>query len=62
MVDAPKFEAGPDDVRAGSTFHPGADLNQSAFSAFQFGADEDEEEAWTDEDDEEPGQPECPTQ
>lgn len=62
VVDAPAFEeADSADVRARSSF-AGADfLNQSAFSAFQFGADEDEEEAWTTDDEDDRG-PECQTQ
>ena len=61
-MDAPAFEeADSADVRTRS-FTAGADfLNQSAFSAFQFGADDDED-AWTDDDDEENGHPECQTQ
>ncbi|KAH8118129.1 DnaJ-domain-containing protein, partial [Phellopilus nigrolimitatus] len=63
VVDTPAYEEGDFvDVRARS-FPAGADfLNQSAFSSFQFGADEDAEEAWTDEDDEGEGEPECRTQ
>lgn len=63
VVDAPKFEeADSADVRTRS-FPAGADfLNQSAFSAFQFGADEDED-AWTDDDsDNDMNHPDCPTQ
>ena len=63
VVDEPAYEeADSANVRARS-FPPGADfLNQSAFSAFQFGADEEDEDAWIDEDDETDGQPECQTQ
>ena len=70
VVDTPAFEAAdPSDVRARSSFG-GAEadfLNRHAYSAFQFGADE--EEAWTDDDDDGesydedgPRQPECQTQ
>ena len=63
VVDEPAYEeADSANVRA-RYFAPGPDfLNQSAFSAFQFGADEDDEDAWIDEDDEADGTPECQTQ
>lgn len=63
-VDTPAYEdADPEDVRARSFVGEDADfLNRHAYSAFQFGADE--EEAWTDDDDDDdmPGRPECQTQ
>ena len=59
VVDAPDYEeADSADVRTRS-FPAGADfLNQSAFSAFQFGADEDED-AWTDDDDDDGNEESC---
>ena len=60
IVDVVDFEkADSMDVRARS-FPAGADfLNQSGFSSFQFGADDNNEDAWTDDDDDDDAEQEC---
>lgn len=60
VVDVVNFEQTDSmDVRARS-FPAGADfLNQSGFSSFQFGADDENDDAWTDEDGDDDVDQEC---
>lgn len=60
VVDVVNFEQTDSmDVRARS-FPAGADfLNQSGFCSFQFGADDENDDAWTDEDGDDDVDQEC---